>query len=216
MIWMMIWMMTQMTLLKMQHNMTRLKYILLILIVSLSLNSAYALSNQIHFAAGMVSGSYEGGSESYSFTILRSLNIEYENIYNSRNSYILKSTLSVNGDTGKMVYYGTFFSRRFYIGPTGMIFDKANSDNSVISSPKWRFYTGWDVGLSQVILRETGQALTVLASLVDLGIHFGTIYQISKRFGVELSVGMSFGYGFSKDTVTGKALKSFLGTSYYF
>ena len=70
--------------------------------------------------------------------------------------------------------------------------------------------------MSQVILRETGAALTVSATLIDVGGHVGSIYQITKKWGLGINAGYSYGYGFSKQSVTGTAMKAFLSSTYYF
>ena len=85
----------------------------------------------------------------------------------------------------------------------------------MISKPKWRFFAGWDFGISQIILEEVGPALTVISTLIDVGGHVGAIYQISKNWGFEGKFGYSFGYGFSTVAVSGSVMSALGGVSFF-
>jgi len=170
---------------------------------------------QLHTSIGIINGTYAGAT-SNSFSISQSLNMEYEVFYNTNTAYVARAQVAIDPTTGKMVYYGGFLGQRHYFKSTGMIFDHATQDTTIRSIPKWRFYGGWDVGISQVVVAEVGPALTALSTMLDFGGHVGTIYQLGKTWGLDMQFGYSYGYGFSTVSVTGTAIKLWFGGAYYF
>lgn len=170
---------------------------------------------QLHTSIGMINGSYAGAT-SNTFSISQSLNLEYEIFYNTRMSYVARAQIAIDPTTGKMVYYGGFLGSRYYFKSTGMIFDNTTQDITFRSIPKWRFYMGWDVGIAQVVVAEVGPSLTALSTMLDFGGHVGSIYQLGKTWGIDVQLGYSYGYGFSTVSVTGTAMKLWVGGVYYF
>lgn len=185
----------------------------LTLIVSFA-EKTHASTSQLHAATGMISGSYAGVLTT-TFSISQAVNIEYELFKKSTESNFFKTTFAIDPETGKMVYYGAFTGGRYYVYSTGMIFNSSDTKNSVRSVPTWRFYGGWDLGISQVVVENVGASLTVISTLFDMGGHAGMIYQVGNSWGIEAKYGMSYGYGFSTVSVTGTATTAFLGITIY-
>ncbi len=197
--------------LKKQHKL----FILFLLLISTS--SCFAAVGQIHAHLGFIEATYV--SKQYPGKKVDGaevLNIEYELFANSKRSNLFKSTLGLDRTSGRLVYYGSFFGSRFYLKSSGPIYEIVNQETYIKSSPKWKFFIGWDFGLSQTILSEVGDALTVISTLFDFGVHGGVAYQVTKDWAIEAKVATSYGYGFSVDPVTGMQYHGLIGFSLYF
>ncbi|HEX4926223.1 MAG TPA: hypothetical protein VFV50_19170, partial [Bdellovibrionales bacterium] len=105
---------------------------------------------------------------------------------------------------------------RFYINSKGMYFDRNDEAYRILSYPRFRYYWGWDAGISQVIVRSLGKVLQVVSSMVDVGVCGGAIWQIDRDFGIEAHIGATSGYGFSSVAVIGYSTRALLGVTYFF
>lgn len=174
-------------------------------------------NNQFHFRTGFFSASYNGvGVGSQAFSNMMTLNIEYEFFKSTRVSHALRSIIAMDFSSAKLMYFSAGYGQRFYLGGPGMKFFRQEGNISVLSVPKLRYYIGYNVGISQAIIRSINEALQVVSSLLDFGFEGGGSYSITKSVAMDLSTGMSYGWGFSSVAVTGITMHMLLGVNYSF
>lgn len=173
----------------------------------------FAYQSQLHINTGMFKGSYKS-DESRSFSSVQSFHAEYEIFKDSRNAHIFHTTM-VTGSSGKMDFYSANYGRRYYFNSTATITENFDPENSIKSMPKWRYYGGWDVGVSQVLLKDTG-AISVVGTMVDIGGHIGATYQFNRDWGFDMQAAAIYDYGFAAVSISGMSQKVLLGITYFF
>jgi hypothetical protein len=191
---------------------------LMMLLISRSADAGEPFYNgtQVHFRTGMVSGSFSGPSITGSFSVIPSLDFEYEMFRGTKSAYSIRAIICHDLATSNLVYYFGGVGRRFYFNSTGMAFEGATGGTTVLSVPKRRYYAGVDVGISQLQVDRRGPVLQIQSSLLDFGGNVGAIFQMGKQLGLELQAGFQLGMGFSSVAVSGSTMRILAGASYYF
>lgn len=189
--------------------------VLACLITFANIQTAKADESQLHVRFGLLQGHYTG-PENGDFTIPNAFDLEYEIFKANQQSLIFRSIIAMELKTSKpyYTYYGSGY--RFYFGSKGMQVEKADENISVSSLPRWKYFAGVDVGISQAIIRSLGKVLQVVSTMVDIGVHGGVSYQIDRRLSVELQLGVTSGQGFSSISVIGYSLRALGGLAYHF
>lgn len=204
------------------HQRKPLRWVLLVgtLIFLSSVKShAEVTLSQIHLRAGMVMASFSAPGllpEEASFSVMPTFDVEYERYLNIRSSYVLKGVFAMDLATSIVKYYYAGVGQRFYFGSLGTAVVADSPGISVVSQPKMRYYIGYDVGISQTVIKSFTSSLQVFTSMVDIGGTVGFIYQMTKNMGIEGLGGVSYGYGFSSVAISGLFMKGFFGMTYYF
>jgi len=171
--------------------------------------------SQIHFLGGATTAIYNGPI-SGSFTVPTTFDGEYEWFVKNQTSFFTRLTFANDLILGVPYYTYIGGGMNFYFKSKGMINEVSDLGVVVLSKPIWRHYFGWDIGLSQVIVRSLGKVLQVISDLSEIGARVGTIYQLDRHFGFEAQLGGSIGYGFTSVAVTGTTGHFYLGVVYYF
>jgi hypothetical protein len=173
---------------------------------------------QAHFRAGLLSGSYSTSDSSLagSYSVATTFDLEYEAFLDARGSFLLRATFAQDLATSRLMYSYAGVGRRWYFGSTGMATSSQDGTVQAVILPRWRYFAGGDLGVSQVVVKTFGTVLQANSALVELGGHVGTIYQVSRSVGIEAYGGATLGLGFSAIAVGARSLRAFLGASYYF
>ena len=77
---------------------------------------------------------------------------------------------------------------RYYLYSKGAKVETFESKNYFKSTPTYRYYTGWDVGISQVLVISHGPVLQTYSTLIDFGGCGGYIYQITENLGFDIPI----------------------------
>lgn len=188
-----------------------------ILVLSLLLVSETVLAGntQIHLRLGYISGSYTGPQEG-SFEIPQAVDIEYEIFRANKRSLFFRSILAMEMESAKPMYSYSGFGYHYYFNSKGMQFQLEDEFVGFSAVPRWRYYFGWDAGVSQAIVKSLGKVLQIVSTMLDLGAHVGTTYQIDPSFSLEAQAGISTGQGFSSVSVVGIHARGVLGVAYQF
>lgn len=188
------------------------KLFLSLLIVMFS-HSAFALK-QFHFREGVVTGDYDGviSNQINSPTLF---DLELEFFETNKESWFLNTTYAMDFDTSTIDYSYNGGGMRYYLFNPGMNFEGYSKGTSFLSSPKWRFFVGWQAGLSFAILDKIGTTLQITTWGYDLGAHMGAIAQINKKWGLEFKASYDVTTGFTTVSVGGSTTKAMIGVAYY-
>lgn len=174
-----------------------------------------AADSQLHIRTGILQGKY-WGAQSGEFLVPNTFDAEYEVFLANSRSFLFRSMLAMELTTAKPYYSYSGIGMRYYLASKGMMFDAQDEGVSIISIPKWRYYVGWDFGISTAIVQSLGKVLQIMSTMIDFGGHAGVIYQVDSTFGIEGHVGATTGQGFSSVSVVGVTLRAFVGGTYQF
>ncbi len=169
----------------------------------------------MHFRGGYITGKYYGPQDG-GFEVPNALDLEYEVALSSQRSVIMRSMIAMQLETSKVLYTYSGSGMRYYFASKGMQVETEDEHVAFSSIPKWRYYWGWDAGVSTVVVQSLGKVLQVSSTMVDIGVNLGTAYQIDRKFAVELHTGVTNGQGFSSVSVFGYSIRVFGGMIYHF
>ncbi len=187
---------------------------ILILIGILSIN-AYADGRQFHLRSGLIKGSYSGPVNS-SFSTFPSIELEAELFFSSKVSTIIKSIFAMDFGKAKVFYSGVAGGQRFYFSGPSLYFSRSEGDFEIQSYSPHRFFGGYEVGVSQVLVQEFTSAFSVVGSVAEFTGTFGYNYQLNETLGLELVTSFGYGFGFTTVAVNGFNMRFTGGVSYYF
>lgn len=142
--------------------------------------------------------------------------LEFEVFVSNRRSAFVRYILALDFSTTKNIYSYTGIGQRFYVFSKGPQVSEQDQGTFVGSSPQWRYYLAWDLGISRMIIGDFGTVLELSSTLLDLGGRIGIAYSVVPNINIEANVGAAFGYGFSSVAVNSLMLRAFLGTSFNF
>lgn len=176
------------------------------------------MADQIHLRTGMVTSSLgtSVGSEGGAFSVMPSFDAEYERFVSDQKSFLYRGTLALEMATTvtRYLYFGV--GQRYYVNSRGSALRAITPDVTVTVQPNFRYYFGWDAGMSQIVVNVLTASLQSFTTAVDLGGVGGAIYQISENIGLEAQMAVSYAYGFSSVPATGMVMKGFGGLTYYY
>lgn len=193
--------------------------LLLLLLPGLpSLGRADATFNdsQFHFRIGQFYADYSIVTGPVQISIPTTMELEYENIVSRRRSYTIRSLLAYNQPTNQMFYMAAGVGTRFYLGSSAIGFEASQAGTEVVSMPRWRYFIGPELSIAGALVKGLTSAVTASATILELGISGGLIYQIGQKMGLELILGTGFGYGFSTVSASGVVARGMMGLSFYF
>ncbi|MCB9026735.1 MAG: hypothetical protein H6625_10485 [Bdellovibrionaceae bacterium] len=181
--------------------------------LALDLSSKY----QMHMRMGMFNGSYAGsGIETRAWSVPTTLDLELEVFLNRDKSFNLRSIMAMELSTNKVNYTYAGVGQTYYFLSRGKKELKTEKLVKISNVPKWRYYWGWNSGISQVLTIDFGLVLGTYSTTLDVSANTGFIYQLGENIGLEGQMGMGLGYGFSTVTVTGTTMRALVGIAYYF
>jgi len=194
-------------------------FVALALGLATSFSSAFAFerqaSSQFHFRTGPISGNYSGAAPG-SFSILTPLDFDYEQFLSPRSSWVIRMILAHDTQAGRVAYAYSGLGYRGYFWSQAVHVDSGTGAERIEVAPKRRYFYGFDLGISQVLLKTVGPVLETRSALIDFGPSLGVIQQVSRKVGVELHLGYTLGLGFSTVTASGSSLRTLVGLSYYY
>ena len=170
---------------------------------------------QFHVRLGMVSGSFSGQVEG-AVSNSNSLEVEYEFFRSEKRSLFIDAILAMDISLQQPVYSYVGTGYRYYFGSKAISYTGSNEGGSISSKPRFRYYCGLNLGVSEVLVKFYGDILSVTSSVLELGGHVGAIYQVGNNFGLELNAGYGMGFGFSYVSEGTTLMKVFLGGVIYF
>lgn len=171
---------------------------------------------QLHVMLGAFSGGYRGYQVSSSFVQPDAIRIEYERILKRNYSAFVHTQIVFGLDTGKMNYFNIGAGIRYYLQPNAMAYSLVEGGLWLNHVPKWRAYIGTEVNLSQVLVKNVTELLTISPAVLEGGGHLGCIYQVSPLLGLEGQVGLSVGYSLSTVSLFATGVRIQGGVSYFF
>jgi hypothetical protein len=170
--------------------------------------------NQIHLRGGSAFANYDGVTSGE----LRNTNtadVEFEVLLNNKKSYFFRTTQAFDLDKSIVTYSYLGGGMKYYLFTRGMYFETRDGPEVVITSPRWRIYMGWEIGVAHVVLQTIGEILQINTSTYDYGITTGTIYNLTDRLGLEINFTAQISTGFTTIS-TGAAVMKFMGGFSYF
>ena len=174
----------------------------------------FGSKSQLHIRTGQVSGSFSGAT-SGSLISSTGLDLEYEVFQNRHRALLFRSAAFFDLKQNRAIYTYAGMGSNYYFLSTGPLVDTTDGATQFTVTPKYRYYWGWDLGLSQseVVPKVIGATYT---TNIDGGLHLGAIYQATRAIGVEAQLGYSRGYGFTTVSAATSVLKMLFGVSVYF
>jgi hypothetical protein len=163
----------------------------------------------------MLSGSFSGAATG-SLSVSNTLDAEYEIFQASKRSFTIRGILAQDLSSQQTKYSYIGMGKRYYFKSKGNSFISASESAQITSQPKWRYYAGGDVGVAHVLVRTFGDVLSATGSVIDFGVHVGTIMQTSKNFGIEAQFGYTMGFGISSISIGSTTMRFLLGGAFFF
>lgn len=179
---------------------------------------AKSVQDHLHFRMGMVSSSLGTsiGAAGGAFAVVPSFDIEYETFTSDRKSFVFRGILALDMATTVTRYFFAGVGQRFYLNNRGSALMAVTPDVSVMMRPKFRYYVGWDAGISQAVVNVLTASLQSMTTAIDGGGVAGALYQMSENVSLEASLTMSYAFGFSSVPASGMVMKAFFGGAYAF
>lgn len=194
----------------------RLLVLLLLSMLTISVQSAHARKSQAHVRTGLMTGSYNGTFEG-SWEVSNAFDLEYELFVANDGAILFRFVQGIDTPDSRPFYtYGGMGFRHYLNYGKGSYSEQQDSGMYISTKPRIRYYVGADMGISQVIVRSFGPNVQSVANLVDVNVNLGAIYQITDSFGAEAHLGYSSGYGISSTPTNGNTQRYFIGGTYFF
>ena len=197
----------------------RLKFILAMLFYAASAQAENGIhDSQMSLRTGMVSAGFSGSGNGAvgSFSVFTSMDLEYEKFTGPKSSYLIRTIFAFDQAQGRVMYSYAGFGRRFYFGSSrGPSYEVGEGTELVSYFPGFRFFAGFDAGLSRVVVDIRGTVYESASALFDFGGHMGIAYPLTRNVSMTGQLGYSYGYGFSSVSVGATIMKALLGVSIY-
>lgn len=172
--------------------------------------------SQVHGRMGMVTGSLSGPITS-TFSTIPTFELEYEKFLTTKESIIMRAIFAMDSASAKTQYAYAGAGQRFYIrGTTSHPITSADKEASVEIEPMWRYYWGWDIGASSVLVQEVTETFDAVSTMADFGASAGASRRVTKNFYWDASGRFSYGYGFSSVAVNAMIINLSFGATYFF
>jgi len=172
-----------------------------------------AKSSQLNTRLGIVSGRYTGPVEG-NFFVPNAIDVEFCLFLKPHKTINFRSLLALELPEAKPFYTYAGIGIRHYLGSSGLSFNRSENGFNLSSIPTKRYYIGYDIGISQAIVKSYGTVLQAVSLMLDVGVTAGATYQINGRLGIDLSVGASAAFGFSSVGSVGAIWRAMIGTTY--
>lgn len=143
------------------------------------------------------------------------IELEFEVVHSNKKSFFLRSSHAFDIEKSIISYRYFGGGMKYYIFSQGLYFERRNNNEVFTSFPKWRFYLGWDVGISHVVLQTIGEILRITTSIYDYGLTSGVIFNTSDKLGIEFNLTTQLSTGFTSVTTGVAVIKVVTGISYF-
>ncbi len=189
---------------------------LLVFFFTLSAFESFAISNsreQYTFRLASISGSFSGVEASGAFSVMPSIDAEYETFRSSRHSWAARFSFAYQTSEGKAyyVYYG--IGERYYFGSASRPFLYTEGDMTIEAQPKYKYYIGWDGGISNVLVKAL-RVYSITSTNLDIGANFGFQYYFNSNLSGNFGITYSFAQGFTAIAVKGTVMKIYSGVNF--
>ena len=169
---------------------------------------------QFMIRTGHIEGRYTGTFDG-EFEVDLALDISAEYFTHPDGSLLLRYIQALDSDSVPQYVYTGAGIRLYYLG-RGAYYVQEDADIQLTSRPKLRAYVAAEFGFAQVVVKSFGDVLQSVSSMSEFGLNTGAIYQINDRFGLEVQVGGTLGYGISSTNANGDTKRALAGITYYF
>jgi hypothetical protein len=171
---------------------------------------------EFHGRIGSISASYTGPQVgSGSFSLPNGIDLEADYFVSNHRSYLLRTIIGLDQKATTTRYSYTGFGARYFLYSQATRADYVIGGTVLTAIPRWRFYLGWDAGLSQALVVQLNPVLGTYASFLDASFCGGTNYQITHDLGIELHLGYGMGVGYTNVSATLTTVRIFLGATLY-
>lgn len=162
------------------------------------------------FQSGVINGSYLG-ADSGDIEMASTMDLSAEVITSSRESYVARSSISLDPETAIIRYLYAGMGRRFYLFSRTQTQGFADGSHKISVQPKVQYFVTGELGVSQVVIRQVTPALSIQSTSIEYGGSLGMIYPVSKTVGVFASGGLGKGIGISSVAVDSTIFKAMVG-----
>lgn len=168
----------------------------------------------MHVRTGYLWGDYSGVI-SGTVKEATSVDLEFEQVYSNKNSYFFRTTAVFDTEQSIFRHFYLGGGMKYYLGSKAMLIEAESKETIFKVSPRWRFYVGFDLGISHIVLKTFGELLQISTSAYEYGPMLGTIYNVTARLGLELNATVQVSTGFTTVSTGGVTYKGMAGLSYF-
>lgn len=170
---------------------------------------------QIVLRSGQVNGNYNGVfSGSFQVNLALDLGVEY---FTSTDTAVIVRFIEALDSPDSVPFYTYMGSgQKFYLSGRGPYNVQSDKTTYISARPKLRYYAAWELGVAQVIVKTFGPVIQSVANMAEAGANVGAIYQITDKFGLDVQVGGTLGFGISSTSVNGSTTRFLAGVTHYF
>ncbi len=172
-----------------------------------------ALDLQLHLRSGLITTSFTG-AQSGDFSLITSVDGEFEIFISESTSIYANAIIALDPAEAQYRYLFAGGGQKLYFLSKGRTTEIDSDVGSLSMSPKRRFFAGWQLGISQLILDTPTPALTVQSTLFEYGFNIGALYRVLEKTNVEFQFTATRGTGISSVTVDATVFRFFAGLSF--
>ncbi len=194
-----------------------MKWPKLLLLISMLLSPVcYAgVDLQAHVRTGMIEGTFVG-ADSGNFAMTTSLEGELEMFYSNRTSFQVKTTAALGQENSQIVYLSMSLGQKYYLFTRGRPIESYDEGVYSLMVPRWRFYTGYTIGIAQVETRFLSASLSATSTIFEIGGGAGVIYNFSRNIGINIDLLYGKGFGVSSVAIDATVIRGLVGVVSYF
>ena len=187
---------------------------LLSFLVLISFGSlAFSVDLQLHLRTGLVTTSFTG-AQNGDFSLATSIDGEFEVFYSEQSSLYANAIIALDPEEAQFRYLFAGGGQKYYFFSKGRPSRVASDVGSIEMNPRHRFYAGWQVGISQLILATPTAALTVQSTLFEYGGNVGYLYRFFEGMDLAVHFSATRGTGISSVSVDATVFRLFAGLTF--
>jgi hypothetical protein len=201
--------------------MTRMKRhrfgVLLMMIVLNSgfLSAARANPSEFAFRVGPL---FENSNHPISSNklVATTLELEYSLYRSNVKALVFRYTLANDFASGKTYYSGVAVGPRYFFDSQAYRSDTNDNGIHLEIVPDWRYFWGFDFGVSQILVTNAGSSLQTTNTDLTASASIGITRQIADEWNVQGILGLGTGYGLSSLKVLEFTARALVGVGYQF
>ena len=164
----------------------------------------------VYFNSGTIYGSYLGASAG-KFNGASTVNGGVEILTSSKASIAFNGSVSLDPETAIYRYLYAGVSNRFYLGAPTTRISFQDHGSKIEITPHTQYYIGVESGISQIVIDQRSDSLSVLSTVFEYGLSLGFIWPMTNGVGLSGSVVTSKGVGISAVAVDSTISKTMIG-----